>query len=207
MHYTGVQMKAGILIIAGIILASCGTSQTFATRDERADHVNFTFPSAKVSKVEDGDTLTLTGQDNIQFKIRMSDIDTPETFHKARSGGRDQPGQPMGRDAGQSLKDLALGKTVKAECYEADQYARLVCHVFVGDMNLNLEQLRRGWAWATNNAKWRRDPESLPAMEAAKTQKKGIWVSNSNVAPWDWRRDCWGEAQKCPDADMTPFEH
>ncbi|WP_371321296.1 thermonuclease family protein [Achromobacter seleniivolatilans] len=131
----------------------------------------------------------------------MSDIDTPEVFHK---GGKDpsdprkvlpdRPGQRHGKAATHSLKQMiTTGQRVRAECYEMDQYSRSVCHVFAGSLNLNLEQLRRGWAMTPDRAEWIRDPLSEPAQKAAKAQRIGVWQDASPKSPADWRKECWGK--------------
>jgi micrococcal nuclease len=178
-----------------------------ARNGDRASAVNFTL-TATVSAMEDGDTVTLEGNNKARFVIRFSDIDTPEVAHKAFTP-RDcqckpipfRPGQPGGKSAKQSLEALvAVGDKVTAECYEMDQYGRAVCHVFKAGVNLNLEQIKRGWGWLPSKAEWVRDPQSEPAEVAARKAKLGAWALPNQVSPAEWRKDCWIDG-KCDGAE------
>ncbi len=72
-----------------------------------------TIHQGKVVKIADGDTLTLL-VDNEQYKIRLSDIDTPERK------------QPFGTRAKQALSDLAFGKQARVVEVTVDRYGRIV---------------------------------------------------------------------------------
>ena len=73
--------------------------------------------TGKVVGVADGDTLTILDATNVQHKIRLADIDAPES------------GQPYGNRAKQRLRALVAGKSVTADCREKDKYGRDVCTV------------------------------------------------------------------------------
>ncbi|WP_141340083.1 thermonuclease family protein [Bradyrhizobium sp. USDA 3458] len=174
---------------------------------DRTSAVNFTL-TATVLAMEDGDTITLEGSNKARFIIRFSDIDTPEVAHKAFTP-RDcqckpipfRPGQPGGKSAKQSLEGLvAVGDKVAAECYEMDQYGRAVCHIFKAGLNLNLEQIKRGWGWLPSKAEWVRDPQSRPAEDAARKAKLGAWALQNQVPPAEWRKNCWIDG-KCDGAE------
>lgn len=160
--------------------------------------VNFSI-SGIVTKIDDGDSLGIEGVGGARFNIRLSDMDTPEISHQAFTP-RDcpcsplpyRPGQPGGQAAKQSLIELvSVGGKVRAECYEMDQYGRAVCHVFNGAVNLNLEQIKRGWGWTPSRSQWIRDPDSKPAEAGARNAKLGAWGLANQVSPDVWRRDCW----------------
>jgi endonuclease YncB( thermonuclease family) len=51
-------------------------------------------------------------------------------------------------EAKDSLKDLVKGKTVKLDIKDIDKYKRAVALVYVGSLNVNLEQVKRDFAWA-----------------------------------------------------------
>lgn len=174
---------------------------------DRPSAVNFTL-TATVAAMEDGDTVTLEGNNKARFIIRFSDIDTPEVAHKAFTP-RDcqckpipfRPGQPGGKSAKQALEALvAVGDKVTAECYEMDQYGRAVCHVFKAGVNLNLEQIKKGWGWLPSKAEWVRDPQSGPAEDAARKAKLGAWALQNQVSPAEWRKGCWIDG-KCDGAE------
>lgn len=150
----------------------------------------------RVTYVEDGDTLTLSGPGRSRFDIRLADINAPETFHRARKkGDADRPGQPFGREAGEALRTLSLGRLATAECYEQDSYGRLVCDVYVemapNPINLSRWQLSHGWAWAPGREEWRHDPMAAELELAARKSKNGLWKQPEAIAPWEWTRRCW----------------
>lgn len=176
----------------------------------RADLVNFTM-SAEVRAIDDGDTIDVVGKGGARFVIRLSDIDTPEVSHKPYinkfcecDSTPFRPGQPGGQAATVALEKLvSLGDVVRLECYEPDQYGRFACHVFKGDVNVNLEQIRSGWGWLPSKAEWIRDPESKKAEDEAKAAKLGAWSLEGQIAPGDWRKQCWGSGS-CEGAENWP---
>ena len=164
----------------------------------------------RVESVEDGDTIRIQTAAGVRSTVRFSDIDTPETYHGAFTPANcngcepipERLGQPGGQGARDSLLALiSTGDQVRAECYERDPYDRVVCHVFRGAINLNLEQVRRGWGWLPNNDLWVRDPESRTAEQAARAARLGAWGLAGQVAPAEWRRACWREGH-CPGAEQ-----
>jgi micrococcal nuclease len=173
----------------------------------RKELVNFSI-NGHVKRISDGDTVTLVGANDAQFVIRLSDIDTPEIEHNAYTPSSCncktipfRPGQKGGVAATEALKKLiAVEDTVKAECYEIDQYGRIVCHIFKGSTNVNLEMIKNGWGWLPNNSAWIRDPESRSTESKAKAQKKGAWALENQVSPATWRKLCW-EDGNCEGAE------
>jgi micrococcal nuclease len=93
---------------------------------------------AQVVNIVDGDTIDdyINGQ---QYRIRYILIDTPEV-----SGGV----EPFGLEATEANRQLVEGKTVLLEkdVSETDRYGRLLRYVYVGDLMINEELLRRGMA-------------------------------------------------------------
>ncbi len=76
--------------------------------------------SGKVVGVSDGDTLALLVPDGASFKqvkIRLAEIDTPESR------------QPYGERAKQALSDLALGKSAQVVVVDTDKYGHTVGQV------------------------------------------------------------------------------
>jgi endonuclease YncB( thermonuclease family) len=158
---------------------------------------------AHVRSISDGDTISIETDTGARFRIRMSDMDTPETKHDAFTPPDCRcktipyrPGQPGGDEATSALEDiLAVGDDVRAECYEADRYGRMVCHVFKDDQNINLAMIESGWGWLPSRAEWIRDPESATAQAEARAAERGAWRLEGQVSPAEWRRQCWREEQ------------
>ena len=116
-----------ILIILSIIFVSCQVD----TRD-----------SAKVVKVNDGDTFTidhLSGMMNRRTNIiRLARIDAPELK------GKDFVKGIISRDA---LRSLILGKQIKFHIVTMGKYHRIIGEVYVDDtINVSDWMVRNGYA-------------------------------------------------------------
>jgi len=115
----------------------------------------------RVVSISDGDTFTILAAGNQQIKVRLAEIDCPESS------------QPYGNRAKQELASLIFRKSVTVEQVDTDRYQRTVGRVFVDDLNVNKEMLKRGAAWVY--LKYLKD-RSLITLEAkAKRQQKGLW--------------------------------
>lgn len=89
--------------------------------------------SGVVTRIVDGDTVEL--EDGT--KIRYLGVNTPEiTYDDCYSA-----------EAMQKNSDLVLGKTIQLEYDTActDRYGRLLAHVFVDDVHVNLKLLEEGY--------------------------------------------------------------
>lgn len=85
-----------------------------------------------VKEVTDGDTLTLQNGD----KVRLIGMNAPEI------------NQPNYAEAKQKLESLTLGKSVRLDydVQKTDQYGRTLAYIYVGDMFVNLELIKSGFA-------------------------------------------------------------
>src|SRR5688572_14447004 len=90
--------------------------------------------SGKVIGIQDGDTLTVLDAGKQQHKIRLADIDAPESK------------QAFGTRSRQSLSEICFGKMAIVESNGKDRYQRPVGYVKCDGMNANAEQVRRGMA-------------------------------------------------------------
>lgn len=136
----------------------------------------------KVISVADGDTVTLLDADNTSHRIRLAQIDAPEVEH-----GEGKPSQPYGQVSKRALASLVHGKEVRAECAAFDRkYGRPVCQIWLGDIDVNLEQVRNGLAWVYRQ--YATDRRYFAAEEDARLQRKGIWNDVAPLAPWLWRK-------------------
>lgn len=135
----------------------------------------------RIVAVTDGDTVTLLDESRSQHRIRLAQIDAPEIGH-----GRNKPGQAFGRASKQSLSDLVYGRDVWADCVSRDKYDRQVCTILVGDLNVNLEQVRRGMAWVYR--KYANDPSYDLAEHEARNSKRGLWNDPNPIPPWEYRK-------------------
>jgi micrococcal nuclease len=136
--------------------------------------------TGSVERVIDGDTLEILGADNRLSRIRLAEIDAPETSHAY--GEVDQPG---GRASLENLQNLAHRMWVIAKCEDRKSYDRLVCHVSVNGLDLGKQQVKDGMAWAF--PRYVIDPSLYDYERMAKESRKGLWSLPSPVAPWIWR--------------------
>jgi len=142
--------------------------------------------SGKVIAISDGDTLTLLTAEKQQVKVRLGEIDTPES------------GQPYGARAKQALSDLVFGKVVRVVVQDTDRYGRTVGRVFVGATDVNAELVKQGAAWVYRQ--YAKDQSLFALEEQAKLAKRGLWAlpEVERCQPWDWRRGA------CPTVMAAP---
>ena len=96
---------------------------------------------AQMVRVVDGDTIEVDMGGHI-YAVRYIGIDTPETQHP------DKPVEPFGPEASAKNEELVGGKVVELEkdVSETDRYDRLLRYVWVGDLMVNAELVRLGYA-------------------------------------------------------------
>ncbi len=117
----------------------------------------------KVTYVVDGDTIEIEGDK----RVRLIGINTPES------------GQPYFSEARNKLIELVLNKRVRLEkdVSDKDQYGRLLRYVYVGDLFVNLEMVRLGYA---NSYSYPPDikyqDQLLAAEREAREKQIGLWA-------------------------------
>ena len=125
-----------------------------------------------VTGVADGDTL-YANVDGHSIRIRLAQIDAPE---KA---------QAFGRRSEQSLRELVGKKQVELTWKSLDRYGRPIAQVAVDGLDVNAEQVKRGFAWVFRRYS---NDAALIALEAqAKSAGVGLWTDPHPFAPWEWR--------------------
>jgi endonuclease YncB( thermonuclease family) len=123
---------------------------------------------AKVIRVIDGDTIEIEGGE----RVRYIGMNTPETVDPRK------PVQCFGVEASNENKELVEGKTVRLEkdISERDKYGRLLRYVFIGDIFINLELVKRGFAYAdTIPPDIKYQDLFLKAQQSARSAKIGLW--------------------------------
>jgi endonuclease YncB( thermonuclease family) len=130
-----------------------------------------------VTKIVDGDTIDVQLSSG-PMRVRLHGVDTPER------------GQPWGKESTAALTDLVMGKEVDIEPFSQDRYERMIGIVFLGDLNVNLELVKRGHAWAYRQYMRKEDSALCINEAAARTAKKGLWALpvDQRIPPWEWRR-------------------
>ncbi|WP_236844470.1 thermonuclease family protein [Bordetella sp. 15P40C-2] len=146
-----------------------------------------------VSKVADGDTVTMTVSGK-SHRIRLDSIDAPEIGHSET-----EPGQPYAEASQRYLEGLVGGKRITAQCYEKDQYNRELCALVLPDGDsVNRLMVANGFAWAytARRGEYLRDTALRSLQEQAREAGRGLWAQGGPTEPWKWRYDCWRN-QRC----------
>ena len=137
--------------------------------------------TGRVTRIADGDTLTLLDAMNVQHRIRLQGIDAPESH------------QAFGTQSKKSLSDLAFNKEVVAVCDKVDQYGRLVCKIMIGERDINLEQIKAGMAWHYKYYEDEQSPEDRElygrAENDARAARRGLWRDANPTEPSEFRRE------------------
>jgi endonuclease YncB( thermonuclease family) len=134
----------------------------------------------KVVRIIDGDTVVILDQNNEQHKIRLQGIDAPERK------------QAFGKKSTIFLADSIAGKNVSIEFRKKDRYDRIIGKFFFNNIDVNLEQVRAGFAWHYKKYQREQNEEDRASYAYAENEARenllGLWVDPHAIPPWDWRR-------------------
>lgn len=173
------------------------------TKDEadgwRVAMRNFRQIEGRVVRVSDGDTVTVLDAAKTQHKIRLLDIDAPESK------------QAFGQKCREHLASFIAGQAVRVTWKEKDQYGRILGTIWVQQfaaknegapswLNVNLQMVKDGYAWAYHYTK---TPAYLAAMREAKAAKRGLWIDPNAQDPWAFRK-AKRDAQKAKKQGLIP---
>ncbi|RSM22600.1 thermonuclease family protein [Aeromonas salmonicida] len=130
----------------------------------------------RVVGVYDGDTFTCLSDAKQQMKVRMAEIDTPESK------------QPYGTKSKQALSDLVFGKHVGLKVQDTDRYGRIVARVYVGSIDVNEQLVAKGAAWVYRQ--YNKDKSLIVIENQATASKRGLWSlpESERMPPWEWRK-------------------
>jgi len=150
---------------------------------------------ARVTKINDGDSIEVDLADGQHVRVRLSDIDTPEYD------------QPYGAQSSAALKAmLPLDSTVELGVVTQDQFHRMVAVVWRVEngkrTNINEAMLRGGHAWAYR--RYMQGSSFCDLEQEARAKKAGLWAQPVSdwVYPPEWRFLKNGEIRVVP----TPYE-
>jgi endonuclease YncB( thermonuclease family) len=131
----------------------------------------------RVTGIADGDTIYVRDPGGNTAMVWIEGIDAPE------------PRQPYGARAKYSLRNLVSMRTVIVVPSRMDRSGHIVGRVFLGDLDIGLEQVRRGMAWYDDGADFEdtRDRAYEAAEASARREGAGLWKGHP-VPPWEYRR-------------------
>jgi len=138
------------------------TSAQFVTDDKSIQEI-----TGQVSAITDGDTIFVVDENQQQHKVHLAGVDSPE-------GNRE-----LGERARQNLFDLVYGKTVHVLTDATEENGRLVGKVMLGSCDVNLEQIKSGYARFDTSSNFRQiesDRKAYTDAEvAARNSKLNVW--------------------------------
>ena len=134
----------------------------------------------RIVGVLDGDTVELLTDDLVHQRIRLRGIDAPEKR------------QAFGNRAKQALSALVFGRRVTVAYSKVDRYDRWVGRITVNGVDVSRAVIAQGMAW--HFAFYKREQPAdervgdAEAEQAARLERRGLWVDDAPVPPWDFRR-------------------
>jgi micrococcal nuclease len=124
-----------------------------------------------VVKVVDGDTIHVQVNGRVE-KVRYIGVNTPEVHHPSKGE------EPGGRKAAAVNRQLVTARHVRLELdvQERDRYGRLLAYVWIGDVMVNAELVRRGYAQVmTVPPNVRHQSLFLALQREARQAGRGLW--------------------------------
>lgn len=137
--------------------------------------------TGKVVAIADGDTATILDENYERHKIRFLGIDAPEKS------------QAFGQKSKQNLSDLIFGRQVTVQVSKRDKYNREVAKVLLDGKDINLRQIKDGFAW--HYKEYQREQTSddrdlyAEAEDEAQSLRRGLWFDENPQKPSDFRRE------------------
>lgn len=135
--------------------------------------------SGRVTEIHDGDTLTITDDNNATHKVRIAAIDAPELK------------QSYGLASKHRLGLMMSGTRATVEWERQEQDGTIVGKVLQGKTDIALLQLREGMAWHVKKEEEQSSLDRRIYAEAeaeARKERVGLWREKKPRAPWDWRK-------------------
>jgi micrococcal nuclease len=126
---------------------------------------------AVVIGVVDGDTIRVRINGRVE-KVRYIGVNTPEVHHPSRGE------EPGGQEATAVNTSLVAGRPVRLELdvQVRDRYGRLLAYVWVDDVMVNAELVRRGYAQVMTIPPNVRYQELLLKLQReAREAGRGLW--------------------------------
>ena len=132
---------------------------------------------AVVTYVVDGDSVWVRSVDRgARVKLRLLGIDAPEVC------------QPLGPQARDALRRLALNQPVQVTVRARDRYGRALATVHRTQDGLDLSQAMAagGWAWVDRYRGWHKPYQE--DEDAARAAGRGLFAQAGAESPADFRR-------------------
>lgn len=151
-------MKSLLMIIA-LVLANAAVAQTV---------------TGKVVGVSDGDTITVLTEAKERIRIRLSEIDAPESK------------QAFGQASKRALSDICFGQSAQFDASRKDRYGRVVSRVSCNGIDTQSYMVGKGMAWVYT--RYSTDMHLRMLEQKARSERVGLWQDASPTPPWEFRR-------------------
>lgn len=178
---------AVLVILASLVFVSAGCDAPRFLPSQQLPTATPPTPAlateASVVRVIDGDTIEVDIGGTL-YKVRYIGINTPETVHPTRGE------EPYGKEASAKNRELVDGKVVRLErdVSEADKYGRLLRYVWVGDLFVNAELVRLGYAQVvTYPPDVKYQDLFLQLQREAREAGRGLWGTQAAQPTTDGR--------------------
>ena len=190
------KVLALVLALLGNYISPYGPDSGPSAEQERerktSNAQSGSFYIAKVTRVADGDTLTVRNLDGAVHKIRLHAIDAPEMK------------QAGGEQSRNWLTQQVMDRQVKIVVSNTDRYQRQVAKVVLpvdgceqrlcdGEVDVNLKAIESGHAWWYREYSRSQSSEDRllygAAEDQARSARKGLWKQTAPLAPWQWRTE------------------
>jgi micrococcal nuclease len=166
-----------VMAVLGVVIVVAFWSRqgwTPAPRQAPAPHETRASPrvlTGPVVQVVDGDNIDVQLGGH-RVHVRYLGINTPETTDPATGV------EPFGPEAEAANRQLVEGQTVRLELdvQPWDRYQRLLAYVYVGDLMVNAELVRQGYAQVAMfppNVKYHDRFRAL--QQEAREARRGVW--------------------------------
>jgi micrococcal nuclease len=167
-----VKLAALLLCLGVLALVGCGAAGT----TEGGGNQSAT--RAVVAYAVDGDTLRVRLPSGRLAYVRLVGIDTPESV---RPGEPVECGAEAASDSMHALAPRGASVVLRDDSVAdaEDRYGRLLAHAFIAGHQLELAQLRRGWAEVYRFQGQRFDGLARfeRAEDSARRAGRGVWSS------------------------------
>jgi endonuclease YncB( thermonuclease family) len=143
----------------------------------------------RVVSVYDADTLVVSNEGRGEI-VRLAGVDAPERE------------QPFGLKAKKFAANMVEGKVVRIVPHgDLDNY-----RVYLGELCLNEELLREGYAWY--NPRLGADEKYAALEMTARSARRGLWEEENPTPPWRYRKEGSEEAsEQSPVSIKLPGVH
>lgn len=172
--YRGVLAAA----VAAVTLAGCSTGGPHISEQFTLAPATPTGDSARVVRVVDGDTLTVTAVGGQRITVRLIGVDTPET-KRPNTAVQCYGPQAAALTTDLARRDAAVRLEADPVAGDRDRYGRTLAYVWLPDGSMLNERLLAAGAareYDFNDQPYRYRDRFRVAAAAARTDHAGLWA-------------------------------